>query len=347
MKRKFIFILFMCLLVFSCGKDYMNENDDSADKVDGDAEAGDSADEDPSDGDDEGDSADGDGDGESSDGDQEMEPVRLTVMTYNILCFFCNNEYDPWGDRLGYQRDIIERYDPDLIGSQELVGLKDLNEMLEFNPEYEALYFNEGGGPIWDEYPDAAIFYKRAMFEVVENGFYWLGDDPDTPWSGFEADERKATALWRLVAWAHFRLIADGREFYFADTHFDPNTPHQEWSAPIALDYAAPFAENMPVIMVGDFNSKPDSNAYRILTEGVDGEGLSFTNAYDIAEQWFVESNQDPLPAYDPDSRIDHIFIAGQAEWRVPSWWVDLWVYGDDDLYPSDHFPIVAELEFH
>jgi hypothetical protein len=35
--------------------------------------------------------------------------LELTVMTYNVMCSFCDPSYDPWDERLHYQRDIILR----------------------------------------------------------------------------------------------------------------------------------------------------------------------------------------------------------------------------------------------
>jgi mRNA deadenylase 3'-5' endonuclease subunit Ccr4 len=58
-----------------------------------------------------------------SDSAQPAAP-ELTVMTFNVLCSFCNTrEYDPWAERLGYFGDIFARHDADLIGIQELTPL--------------------------------------------------------------------------------------------------------------------------------------------------------------------------------------------------------------------------------
>jgi endonuclease/exonuclease/phosphatase family metal-dependent hydrolase len=99
------------------------------------------------------------------------------------------------------------------------------------------------------------------------------------------------------------------------------------------------------VIVNGDFNSKPDSTAYGILTTD-SSRGFVFKNAFDLAAEWHVVSTQTPTPSYDPSIRIDHNFLAGDGvDWKVSSWIVDMSTYGPNQRYPSDHFPIVSVVE--
>src|SRR5690606_25064386 len=134
--------------------------------------------------------------------------------------------------------------------------------------------------------------------------FYWLSPTPDVPLSvGFSPPQ-----FARLVAWAKFHEPASGAEFLFATTHFDNNSPSQELSAPLLLERTEAEADGLPVIVTGDFNSRPNSVAYGIL---VGGDGFALTNSFDLAgDNWSVESNLDPAPDYDPSIRIDHMVVA-------------------------------------
>jgi endonuclease/exonuclease/phosphatase family metal-dependent hydrolase len=270
-----------------------------------------------------------------------LPPKPLTVMSFNVLCSLCNtSEYDPWQERLEYFRDIFQRHDPDLVGSQELTPLDgEVEAMLDVLPGRGALYFRpEEGLP----YPDAAIFYKKDRFSVLEQGTYWLSPTPDEPRStGFSSPQ-----LARLVVWARLRDRNGDRELVFIDTHFDNNSPSQQLSAPLTLERTAPWVKTHPVIFAGDFNSKPDSEAYSILTTD-DSHGFVFQNAFDLAPQKGPISNQDPAPPYDTAERIDHIFLAGdQSTFDVKNWVADLYVYGAKKRYPSDHFAIVSTLDY-
>ena len=280
----------------------------------------------------------------ASDIEAEVVPAvtSLRVMTFNLLCSFCGGEdYEKWSARLEHFADLFSRHDPDLVGLQELFTPEEVAEILAIAPGYQALFFEGILGPLMlDFYPDATILYREDRFSVIDSGFYWLSATPDEPWAGGWAESN----LPRLVAWARLRQMIDGREFYFATTHFDNNPPNQDMSAPLFVERSRARAEQMPVILTGDFNSQPTDPAYATLTEEA-GE-LTLQNAFELAEVWEVDHNQAVAPAWDPIHRIDHIFVAGAAPWRVPSWVVDLHVYGPDGLYPSDHFAMVARIEF-
>lgn len=281
-------------------------------------------------------------DGDLRETDVEPEPPELVVMTYNVLCSFCNVDYDPWEERLGYFGDIIARHDPDLIGLQELFLAEEVEQFLEVATGYEALWWQDPEQVYFKDYADAVVLYRRERFELVDNGFYWLSETPDEPLSGGWAEAN----LPRLVAWAHLRQLSDGAQLYFASTHFDNNPPNQEMSAPLFVERTSQWALEMPAIVVGDFNSKPESPAYGLLEAVHEGSGVQLLNTFALAEEWFVDSNQNPVPEYDPAHRIDHIFVAGDLSWSVSSWVVDTWVYGPHKMYPSDHLAIVARIRW-
>lgn len=265
----------------------------------------------------------------------------LKVMTFNVLCFFCNDvEYDPWEERLAYFGDLFARHTPDLVGLQELLFATEVDQILAVAPGYSALFFQDPAQSLFKEYADAAILYRTDRFQVVEHGFYWLSETPDIALAGGWAQSN----LPRLVAWAHLRGIEDQREFYFATTHFDNNPPNQDMSAPLFVQRTQEWAASMPAIVVGDFNSKPASTAYAVLTTPARLPHLTLQNAFDLADGWRVEANQEPPPDYHPDHRIDHIFVAGDVHWKVPEWVVDMTVYGPHERYPSDHFAMTATL---
>src|SRR5207244_55795 len=124
--------------------------------------------------------------------------------------------------------------------------------------------------------------------------------------------------------------------------HVDNNHPNQEKSAPLMVQTTAPLAARLPVILVGDFNSMPDTSAYATLVHGVGGAGFAFSDAYDLAALHEVLHNQAQPPAYDPAKRIDHVFLGGP--WRVDRWSADLYVYGAQQRYPSDHHAISVHI---
>jgi len=265
-------------------------------------------------------------------------PEAFGVLTFNVLCSFCDDTYDPWDERLGYFDDLFQRYDADLLGLQELAFSFEVDQVIELLPGYAAL-FHQATESLFS-YPDATILYREERFEQLSRGEYWLSPTPEEPSStGFAA----GTQLPRLVQWVELRDRVSRRSIYFASTHVDNNAPSQEKSAPLILERTAPWQGDKPVVVVGDFNSNLAHPAYAILTEG-DGQHPPLTNAFDLAEAWSVEHNQSVEPSYDVDDRIDHVFVGASPGWQVERWAVDLYVYGDQDRYPSDHFAMFARM---
>jgi endonuclease/exonuclease/phosphatase family metal-dependent hydrolase len=286
-----------------------------------------------------------DDDGDSSDEGEpdlpepdlpEFDPLLYPskVMTFNVLCSFCDDSYDPWEDRVGYIADTITRHDPDLIGLQELFSADEVAQLHELAPGYESLFYADETS----DYADATIWWRTRDFELLDSGFYWLSPAPDTPFSvGFSTPQ-----LPRLVAWAHLHQLSSGAELLFVNTHFDNNSPSQELSAPLLLERTEERAGELVTIVVGDFNSKPDSVAYGILEAGLEPGGFALTNSFDNTT-WERDSNEEDPPPYDVAQRIDHIFV-GPGLWTVERWIIDTWVYGPSLLHTSDHFAMIATI---
>jgi len=265
----------------------------------------------------------------------------LVVMSFNVMCSMCTSDdwtSEAWAERVPHFGDVIQRHSPDLIGLQEVTFGTEVDEILAVAPGYLAFYPADLPPNLvgWTEDPDATILYREDRFTLEDAGFYWLSDTPETPWSTGWA----STNLPRVLSWARLRQLSDGRSLYFATTHFDNNYPNQEHSATLVMERFSPLADH-PIIFVGDFNSRPDTPAYATLTSP---DGFHFSNAFDLADTWSSDTNLSPPPPYDPASRIDHIFLAGPAAWSCTSWTVDQTAYGDPQVYPSDHFPVVASL---
>ncbi len=269
--------------------------------------------------------------------EQAARPIRMKVMTFNVLCSFCKpSEYGPWKERLTYVADLLHRHDPDLVGLQELATAKEVEQFKEILPTHEAVYYSKGNLV----YPDATILYRRDRFELMESGAYWLSRTPDRPLS---KGWKKGLQVPRLVVWATLKHRPDGRRVFFVNTHFDANRPNQRHSAPLLLKRTAQRAADLPIIVVGDFNAKPESKAYEILTSAGPGD-LLLRNTYDLAEERRHPTKAKTLPPYDPAGRIDHLFVGGAGTWSVKTWTVDRTVYGPKKRFPSDHRAMVAEL---
>jgi endonuclease/exonuclease/phosphatase family metal-dependent hydrolase len=130
--------------------------------------------------------------------------------------------------------------------------------------------------------------------------------------------------------------LNSGREFVFLNTHFDYVPSAIDESARLLRGWIAKTTESHPIIVTGDFNADKNSSAYHQLT--------SAARLMDVFRQVHTaDENEATFHGYgqagDP---IDWILASDSFE--VVSAKIDR--YHADDLYPSDHYPLHAELNW-
>ncbi len=111
--------------------------------------------------------------------------VTLKMMTYNLK--FASPSFKPsWEVRREWQVDMIKKYEPDIIGTQE--GLKEqIDYMADHLPEYVVIGEGRKGG---DDDEHMAIFIKRDKFRLREMQSFQLSETPEIIGSGPEVNPR-------------------------------------------------------------------------------------------------------------------------------------------------------------
>jgi endonuclease/exonuclease/phosphatase family metal-dependent hydrolase len=97
--------------------------------------------------------------------------------------------------------------------------------------------------------------------------------------------------------------------------------------------------EKLPVIWMGDFNVTPENPAYTVITAQPQWKDARLISdlSYGPAGT-FTGFDWEKLP----DGIIDHIFVSGPIQVLRHGILTDN--YGKK--YPSDHFPVMVEVEF-
>lgn len=260
---------------------------------------------------------------------QAAEPCKLRVMTYNLR-YASDKPPNSWPERRPAAKSLIEATAPDLIGTQEglYAQLKNLAADL---PAYAWLGLGRAGGSR-DEF--MAIFYRRERFEPLEFDHYWLSDTPDVIGS-----RSWGNTVRRMVTWVKFREQPSGQEFYFINTHFDHMVQEsREKSAALVLARVEELKTALPVLLVGDFNAAAMGNrAYDVLV----GE-------HGFRDAWSTASQRGPLVGTfhnyrgpQPDgARIDWILHRGGVSVEN----AEIVTHSLNGQFPSDHFPVLADL---
>ena len=255
-----------------------------------------------------------------------LRAQTLRVMTFNVRTGIANDGPNDWNHRRDIMVRTIREQHPDVLGTQELNKFQG-DYIVSKLPQY--VWFGIGRrGDDGDEH--MGVFYRSDRLRVIDSGNYWLSDTPDKPGS----------ITWgnpypRMVTWALFERKADGRRFYYCNTHFpyrDQDELARTRSAQEILSRLNALPADLPIVMTGDFNSAPDKPDHAVLTSLLDDAWIS-AGSHGRPEKTF--HNFTGIP----DRRIDWILY---RDFRALT--AQTVTTQQDDRYPSDHFPVVAVL---
>lgn len=253
------------------------------------------------------------------------QPLR--VMTFNIRLLTKNDVPNNWDARRDIAIQMLRAEDPDVIGTQELFKRQG-DDIVASLPQYA--WFGEGrrGG---DDDEHMGVFYRKDRLRVLDSGNFWLSDTPEVPGS-----QTWGNLYPRMVTWARFERIADGATFTLYNTHL----PYRDEDEPLRIRCVELIKERLdrlpqkdPVIITGDFNTSPDSRVHTILS-------TKFTDAWTAAPQRSGPEGTFHDFTGQPRRRIDWIMIRG-----LNAKWAKTVTMQRDGRYPSDHFPVIVELD--
>lgn len=255
--------------------------------------------------------------------------AQMRVMTYNIKYDDRKDTINSWENRRDVIAGLIDFHQVDIFGTQE--GLHHQIEYLQEKlPEFKVVGIGREGGEK-GEY--SALFYHAGKYDVLEQNTFWLSKTPEQVSVGWDA------ALPRICSWAKLKEKDSGKEFFVFNTHFDHRGEQaRENSAKLLVTQIKLIAGDNPVVLTGDFNFTPDRNPYEILT------GNKFEDSYVACplEPYGITGTFNGFNFCEmPTRRIDYIFIKNDIS--VSSYGVLSDNYGLK--YPSDHFPVLTELE--
>jgi endonuclease/exonuclease/phosphatase family metal-dependent hydrolase len=253
----------------------------------------------------------------------------LRVMSFNVRLPSKNDGDNVWENRRDILVAAIRAKDPDLCGTQELFHLQ--GEYIAARaPEY-AWFGRSRRGNHEDEH--MGVFYKKDRLRLIESGDFWLSETPATPGS-----MSWNVTLPRMVTWGLFEVRATGSKFYFYNTHFAHRGEDAEArlrSARVIAERIAQLPKDVPLVLAGDFNTAEGSEPYRVFEPLLEDAWVKAAERSGPVDTFHGFSGK-PRPG-----RIDWIWYRGLRSRRA-----ETVTFNRDGRYPSDHFPVFAELEF-
>jgi endonuclease/exonuclease/phosphatase family metal-dependent hydrolase len=183
---------------------------------------------------------------------------------------------------------------------------------------------------------ECAILVRRGAYRVQRQGAFWLSQQPTHPGSVLIG-----SWLPRVVNWVRLEPCSGGRPISLYNAHFDYLPWAHTRSADILHRYMDEHWDGSPQILVGDFNAPQGGAAYADLMAG--RRGLpGFVDAWTVARERVgpAETFHGGTGMGRWPGRIDHIFVRpSESVIRVCTITEHV-----GPAYPSDHFPVVAEL---
>lgn len=250
--------------------------------------------------------------------------MPIKIISQNVMCW----ERDVVGTyeiRRPLLNTVFHNYGADIIGMQEVTedwekyfdqDLKDFGKLLV----YRSINNKEA----------VPIYWKKDRLDVIDSGHFWLSETPEKESVGWDA------ACIRITCWILFKDKETKKEFVFVNTHLDHVGKNARINGlQLIFDFIKEkFGENIPIVLTGDFNARPDS-------ETVQKADSFLNNSRTIAKD---TTNELTYHAYNREGEIpgiiDYIYLSQNIECEK----FEVIKEFDGNKPQSDHYGILAEI---
>ena len=283
----------------------------------------------------------------------------LRVASYNVRCGTKETDStNNWDNRKADLVNLVKSIAPDVIGFQE-VDPGHMSYLKSNLPEYEIFGKHREANNTLRATP---VGYLKSKFIMLYSGTFWLSTTPDVQGSRDLGDGYVSTCP-ETCSWAVLCSVETGCRFCIMSTHLDHmNAELRRRNMRVLLSKVQPFLDaGLPIIVVGDMNALETEDAILDATAVMQDSFLysntvpagpwrtynAFTwkpdeasNAYALAN--YTAAERSASGSVLGGTRIDYIFSS-------PGTVVESFATRNDarpgkQYYPSDHYPVVADL---
>lgn len=265
-----------------------------------------------------------------------IQSQELNVMTFNIRLNIKSDSLNAWPYRKDHAASQIFFHRINILGVQEALH-EQMMDLVQALPQYKFVGVGRDDGKTKGEY--SAIFYDTTKLKLLESATFWLSLTPEVPGS-----KSWDAAITRIVTWGKFRDVTNKKTFYVFNTHFDHiGKEARRESAKLLKQRVKDIAGNSPVLILGDFNSKPSDEPILVLMDVndpnkfIDSKAVSKTSHYGPTGTFNAFSSKEV-----DNEPIDYIFLKGK--WKVLQHATLSQTWGG--RFSSDHFPVFARISF-
>jgi len=289
----------------------------------------------------------------------QTEPFR--IATFNIRLAGASVERpadrppNSWTCRVDRVCALITKRGFDLVGLQEAQANQIDDMLARLGTSWTYVGVGRDDGKRRGEF--SCIFYKKNRFEVRKSGTFWLSETPEAPGS-----RSWKTACPRVCTWADMKDLKTGKTFVAFNTHLDHVSKDARRNGmKLILERMARYAQGRPVFLTGDMNATPEKRPVDVAAVQADfnragpKDPHAAGGPYAIATANLRDSfdisrtpHTGPVKTFSgfkyverPEGQpIDYIFVSAGIHVLSHATLDD----SENQLYPSDHFPVVADV---
>jgi len=232
-----------------------------------------------------------------------------------------------------------------VVGLQEALGFQ-ISQITATVPGYVSIGVGRDDGKTQGEY--SALLYRPERFDVQDSSTFWLSETPSVV-----ASMSWNTACTRICTWALFLDKTTGRSFYLFNVHLDHVSQEaREKGVKLVLERIAQRKTLAPAFITGDFNAGETDPAITQIKEP------AFTVKTNVNAQPKTVHMADTFRVIHPDAKpvgtfngfrgrltgekIDYVFAMDHLTILT----ADILRMQTNGRYPSDHFPVVATVDW-
>jgi endonuclease/exonuclease/phosphatase family metal-dependent hydrolase len=261
------------------------------------------------------------------------KPGDTRVMTFNIRYNNPSDSIYAWDARKTMVLKVIRVSKPGIIGLQEVLRGQ-LDDLIKGLPGYSAFGVGRDDGKNAGEF--SPVLFDTTLYRLLNGSVFWISRTPHVPGS-----VSWNTACTRIITWVCLKDKVSQDTLYVFNTHFDHISEEARvHGAEMLVAAADSLGGDKPVIITGDFNSTDSTRAYQVITCG--NHIPLYDTRSSLKEQPAINTTFIGFPAnLRKREVIDFIFINKRfktLDYRVIS-------YNINGKYPSDHLPVLVNLE--
>lgn len=246
--------------------------------------------------------------------------MNFRIASFNIRVDLARDKHRMWKFRKWATRRRLKSLNCSIVGLQEALD-RQVADLLKGSHNISHVGKNRDDASIGER---CAVLFDSNLWKLREENTRWYGKTPD------QRCFLEGAPFPRIYTYVSL-LSAEGHRIDIYNTHLDHKSEDRRAQSMDQL--LNTIDSTIPTVIMGDFNAERDSRIFSRLSK----YGLRFAhseNAPGTFNYW-GRAKREPT--------IDHILVSEQLN-VISAEVSNKKVFG---FFPSDHWPVVAELQFN